>query len=385
MATTLVGAPAGADGPSPGGMSSDNVEWIKHIPYSINGVGGRVVDGYFYTNDQNKVMIFDVSDPINPVLTGFVPMPQQYMYSREDLDTNGEIMVVPNDYTASPREPGEPGLPVKTGTLYVIDVEDKSNPQIIATVPGASQHTASCVLDCRYVYGSAGAIVDIRDPANPKFLERKWYDSLPPGSAAGGHDVEEIAPGLVLTASRPIMLLDARKDPTRPKLLAVGPVPPEQSAVVHSGRWPRGGKSDFLLFGSETNNRPQCDGPGAGSFTTWDATQWKKTRTFTPIDEFKITNGTYADGRPAANVWGCSVHWLEANPRYGRTGGLVASGWFEHGVRFLDVNSKGKIEEVGYYMPWNGNTSAAYWVTDRIVYTADYNRGIDIIKYNGKL
>ncbi len=35
-------------------------------------------------------------------------------------------------------------------------------------------------------------------------------------------------------------------------------------------------------------------------------------------------------------------------------------------------------------MPWAGSTSAAYWLTDEIVYSVDYSRGIDILKYNGK-
>ena len=32
--------------PGPGGVTSDNVEWIRHIPISIDGVGGRVVGKY---------------------------------------------------------------------------------------------------------------------------------------------------------------------------------------------------------------------------------------------------------------------------------------------------------------------------------------------------
>ncbi len=57
-------------GPSAGGISSDNVEFIKHVPGGVNAVGGRVVDGYWYVNDMQKIMIFDVSDPLNPTMTG---------------------------------------------------------------------------------------------------------------------------------------------------------------------------------------------------------------------------------------------------------------------------------------------------------------------------
>ncbi len=141
-------APAATiDGPSPGGMSSDNVEWLQHIPLSTDGVGGRVVGRYFYTNDQNKIMIFDLKDPLNPELTGVLPMPQEWLYSREDIDTNGKIMIVPNTVTAS--ADGDPELSTgAANAAYVIDVEDKSNPTIIGKVVGGAQHTLSCILDC---------------------------------------------------------------------------------------------------------------------------------------------------------------------------------------------------------------------------------------------
>ncbi|HEV3364558.1 MAG TPA: hypothetical protein VG795_10570 [Acidimicrobiia bacterium] len=130
-------------GPSAGGISSDNVEFIKNVPISVDGVGGRLIGNYFYTNDQNKVMIFDVSDPLNPEMTGFVPMPQEVLYSREDLDGNGDILVVPNSVIPNP---GESGTKV-IGATYIIDVEDKTNPQIISQLNGSAQHTMSFVPD----------------------------------------------------------------------------------------------------------------------------------------------------------------------------------------------------------------------------------------------
>lgn len=381
MAIMVLGAPVGArvaDGPSAGGYSSDNVEFIQHFPISVNGVGGRVVGKYFYTNDQHKIMIFDVSDPLVPTLEGFIPMPQEYMYSREDLDTNGEIMVVPN--TVRPNPNGNSfGAPIGLNTLFIIDVEDKSNPQIIAELPGAAQHTASCILDCKWVYGSDGNIIDLRDPSKPVLMEEKWGDGYP---TSNGHDVTEVSPGIVLTATQPIMLLDARKDPVHPKLVALGDT--TKVGFEHTARWPVDGTSDFLLMAGETNNKVRCS-EANGAFQTWDARGWKKTHTFRFIDKYRMVNGTFVDGNAPANVWGCSSHWHEANPRYGKHGGLVAAAFFEHGTRFIDVDSKGKIKEVGWFIPFNGNTGAVYWITDRIAYAVDYNRGIDIIRFNGEL
>ncbi|MGI8773536.1 MAG: LVIVD repeat-containing protein [Actinomycetota bacterium] len=364
----LVGGPSGsavardADlGPSAGGLSSDNVEFIRHIPLSQNGVGGRLIDGWFYANDQNKIMIFDVSTPEDPQLTGVLPMPQEWLFSREDLDGNGRILIVPNTVT---------------GRLYVIDVEDKSNPQIISELPGAQSHTSSCVLDCRYVYNSGGQIIDLTDPTEPKLMKEKWGDGKPVQS---GHDVEEVARGLVLTASQPIMLLDARKNPLKPKLLALGAN--DDQRFIHTPRWPSKGKDKFLLMAGETNFRAQCTETSA-AFMTWDATKWKKTKTFKMIDEYRMKNGTLVDGNPPANI-SCSSHWHEAHPRF-KNGGIVAAAFFEHGTRFMKVNGKGKIEEIGWFVPWAGSTSAVYWITDEILYTLDYDRGIDVIRYTGK-
>jgi hypothetical protein len=77
----------------------------------------------------------------------------------------------------------------------------------------------------------------------------------------------------------------------------------------------------------------------------------------------------------------CSSHWFDAK------NGIAAVGWYEQGVRFLDYRNPGDITQVGYYIPANGSTWAAYWSpTDRngeIVYTADAYRGIDVLRIEG--
>jgi hypothetical protein len=368
-------APAGA-GPGIGGVTSDNVEFVQHLPIAQNGVGGRVVGKYFYANDQNKVMIFSLKDPLNPEMIGFVPMPQEWLFSREDLDGNSKVIVVPNTVNSS-----ADGTPrTSTNALYIIDVEDKTNPVIVGTLPGAGSHTSSCVLNCKYVYNSNGQIIDIRKPSAPKLLKTKWGDGKPAQSA---HDVEEIAPGIVLTSSNPMLLLDARKNPGNPKLLAQSP-PIANVAVLHSTRWANNAKDKFFVAGSEQNFVARCGAETNGHLFTVSAKNWKKTKTLGPVlDRHYETNGTYIDGKPAANQGGCSSHWLELHPTF-KNGGLIVHSRFEHGVRFMDISSKGKIKEVGYFMPWAGMSGAAYWVTPRIVYSLDYNRGLDILKYNGK-
>ena len=115
---------------------------------------------------------------------------------------------------------------------------------------------------------------------------------------------------------------------------------------------------------------------------TWDASKWRQTHTFTMIDEYRMKNGTYTDGNPAVNQVGCSSHWLEPEPSF-HNGGTVAAAFFEHGTKFVDVSSTGKIKEIGWFMPVAGSTGAVYWVTDKILYALDYNRGIDILRWKG--
>ncbi len=74
----------------------------------------------------------------------------------------------------------------------------------------------------------------------------------------------------------------------------------------------------------------------------------------------------------------CSSHWFDAKD------GVAAVGWYEQGVRFLDYRNPTDIKQVGYYIPANGSTWAAYWSpTDpkgEIVYTADAYRGVDVLQ-----
>ena len=369
MAAALA-APA-SGGPTTGGLATDNVEHVKHIPLAQNGVGGRLIGKFFYMNDQNKVMVFDVSDPLDPQMVGQVLMPQEWQFSREDLDGNGEILVVPN--TASGQNDGNVQTDSVANAVYIIDVEDKTNPTIISKVPGAAQHTFSCVLDCTWAYGSSGKIIDLRNPAKPKLLKETWGEGTPAGNS--GHDVEEVAPGLVMTATQPMMLLDARKDPANPKVIAVAD---RIEDYMHQARWPNAMKDRFLLAASETTMNGRCN-ERSGSFQTWDARSWKRDGRFKLIDKFTPVNGIVVDGNPVAQR-NCTAHWIEEHPDF-KNGGYVAAGFYDHGTRFFKVSKSGKISEAGYFMAYAGQASAAYWITDDIVYTVDYNRGLDILRF----
>jgi hypothetical protein len=367
-------APASSTaGPSQGGLSSDNVEFLQFVPFEVGtATGARVIGKFLYVTSWKSFSIYDISDPAAPVQLSQKFFPEDasaqgspFRFENEDVATNGKILIFSEE------------LP--TETVYVYDVEDKTNPTLIGKGPGG-QHTMSCVFNCKYLYGSDGNIIDLRDPTKPTLMDKQWTEGLP---ATGGHDVNEIAPGLVITSSNPMMFLDIRKDVTKPKLLAVSQGMDE---FIHSNQWPNHGKDKFALTSGETwtpGTDARCKATSAG-LATWDTTGWKKTKSFKMADIWRPENGTYTDGKPVINApFGCSSHWFQEHPTF-KNGGLVAAGFYNHGTRFLDVASNGKITETGWFIPNGGGTSAAYWITDKIVYAIDYQRGFDVLQYNGK-
>lgn len=338
-------------GPTTGGFASDNVEHISHIPINLDSAGARLFGKYFYITTSNSLTIYDVSEPEAPQRLGFLPMVQQPYFAEEDVDTNGRILLIST-----------------FNGLNVVDVEDKSNPTVIGELAGVDEHTFSCILGCKWAYGSEGAIVDLRDPAAPKQVG-DWTEGLNIGNT---HDVTEVRPGFVLTSTQPMYLLDVRK-PDAPKVLAQSE---QKSDYMHANLWPNKMKDRFYLAGTESMG-PTCD-ESDGALLTYSTTNWKKTKTFTIIDEFRVQNGLPTDGDAAANLY--CTHWFDVRPGF-RNGGEVAMGWYEHGTRFFEIDGKGQIEEIGWFVPYAGSTSATYWITKDILYAVDYNRGIDILRF----
>lgn len=336
-------------------FASDNIEYVDHIPLQNDTAGARVVGKYMYVTTSRALSIYDLSDPLKPEQVGFTVIPQMPYFPQEDVDTNGRILLVPSI----------------DGRLNVVDVEDKTNPRVIAQLEGGAGHTNTCLLECTYSYGAGGQVVDLRDPSNPRLIGN-WRDEGLPGSS---HDVTEVAPGMVVT-SGPIALLDARRDPTRPKLRVLTRGGP--GGMIHSNLWPRNMKDRFLMVSGEGGG-PRC-GENSASFSTWDTRGWRQGRAFREIDKYRVKRGTYTDGNAAVNA--LCIHWFDDHPDF-RNGGLVALAAYEDGTRILEVKPDGSIRSIGYFLPAGGSTSAAYWITDSIIYTADYHRGIDIIRVKG--
>lgn len=386
IATAILALAAGLSpataAPTAGGIASDNVNWEGFVPFEQATSTGVTIQGkYMYLTSWKNISIYDISDPLNPQQTATLPV--GFMFENE------EVAVSPDGSLLMFSE----SLP--NNILHIYDVEDKTNIVEIATVQRAGDHTTSCILKCRFAYGSDGSITDLSNPAKPKSIatagsDNDWHKAV--GLLGGAHDVREYKNGFVVVSplDETPWLLDVR-NPVKPKVVAKGDGPKgwsgERGYLWHSGIWPRGGKDRWLLMqGEDVLNPPSrttCS-ENQGLFATFDTAGYAKTGRVKLTDKFTMKNGTYIDGSPAASpAFGCSAHWFGERADF-KDQGLVAIAWYEHGTRFVNVDKKGKISEVGYFLPYGGGTSAAYWVNDEIVYSVDYVRGIDILSFKDK-
>jgi hypothetical protein len=354
-------------GPSEGGYSSDNVEYVGFVPFEIGtATGAARFDEFLVVTSWRSFSIYDISDPVAPELITTVPF--GFKFENEDVATNGEIMLF------SEEAPGN--------ALHVWNVEDKSNPVEVATVEGAGNHTATCLDRCGYSYGSDGAIVDLRDPATAK-LVGNWHKKL--GIKERIHDVDEFRPGAAVVSAfeGPMRLVDVRR-PLQPRLIAAA-APPElraeafkAGANVHATRWPRDGEDRFLMGQGGSNlAQAQCDDE-TRNFWSFDASGWESAGVLKLVDEYNPGSGAPNDGRYPVST--CSTHWFEPHPDF-HDGGLVVIGYYDLGTRFLRIKDTGKIQEVGWFLPYAGATSSTYWITDDVVYAIDYSRGFDILRF----
>ncbi len=390
-----IAAPAASAGVGPDYVSSDNVEYVGPIREAGDGVGARIVGDKLYVTSTTHLLIYDIkSDPAAPKLLGTFTL--NIEFENEEVPTNGKILGISSDtfcVIPDPNGIGNSGSAVDGGCLSIYDVSNPSSIKLLSVVKGAGNHTSTCVFDCKYFVGNEGTLVDATDPANAKIVEGGWKDTLEDQEVGYCHHVRELDPGVILGACNPVALFSMRPQdggsPTAPALISKGEL--GDTRLIHSNRWPQNGRDRWVLVGGETNASGTCDDT-VGAFMTFDAKNTVNpaggffNQPMTLVDEFRPTSGTYQDGKSPYNALGCSVHWFEEHPTF-RNGGLVALATYENGTRFMQIGPDGKITEQGFFLPAGGSTSAPHWnpYDPTIVYSIDYARGIDILKYTGDL
>lgn len=403
-------------------LTTDNVTYHGTIPLDAPGVGGKVVvrpdlggKRYFYVTGAYGLSIYDTTTPTLPVLAGHLVLPHS---QNEDLkvSVDGKRAVIANDGSL-PFSPNS-----VTNGVHVIDTTDVAAPKLVGSTSarlrgtgvdaGPAEHTVACAdAKCEWVYGSTtGNIYDATDPSAIKVVGT-WNKDRTGKTVTSKHALNRDASGLLISDSTPRLVLDTTgvlvpgATPAKPVVLSQGAPSTSDPRLQHNNlrpgadRWtarPAGEAVDtvtvtpssrslsvtnsrpvlrpgeLVLGSSESNVNPTC--ANAGGLSTWSAVNFDKGAPLQQLEVFRPLSGTWADGSPAANAAGCSAHWFDER------GGYVAAAWYEHGTRFFKVDATtGALREVGYFQPVAGIASAAYWITDSVVYTVDGPRGIDIL------
>jgi hypothetical protein len=382
----LIPAAGGALPAEPPLANSSNVQIVGHVPGSAAGMtfSGR----YAYVSGWGGITVLDIAQAADPEVVGALPLPH---FENEDVDLCGDTLIVVND-----RAEFDLGA-----LMYVVSIANRTKPAISAVLPlgltgsgrGAG-HIANFVKpDCSQVWVDGGNLVEVVDltvPTAPRSLGKFESAASQSESFNITHDTELDSTGTVWSVGGGGAAgYRLTANPLAPQLLgttgAAGSNPsPYNDFILHNSQ--RRGKT--LLITEEdyidTDEVPPGGCRGQGKFQTWDVSRLGK-GAVTPLATWETElNGMFTSGAvdsKAPVTVNCSSHWFDAKD------GIAAVGWYEQGVRFLDYRSPTEIVQVGYYIPANGSTWAAYWSpTDpngEIVYTADAYRGVDVLRIDG--
>ena len=385
--------------------ATDNVEHVGRFPQHTGTAGGAPsADGKrFYLTDPRGVYVYDTTTPAKPTLLGSLRLFQTTTgaaLAQEDPDTNERILLVDGGPT-----------PAGPTALNVVDVSDPKALKVLATVP-VTDHTWTCISgvdaqrkknSCAYAYGRSGHIVDLRDPAKPALLPQTWRKAVGYGDRGNTpytHDLTEVRPGLVMSAGSTAVLMDT-SDPVRPlRLTAIEQTGRFSSLGYHSVEWARGGRSPWLVVGTEiapsgpTNTAgSDCDGENS-VIETWDARAVVKAleryrpgtgasgfggARFTKVDAFDAAGrGLFTSGSAPGHVLYCA-HWMELHRDFAN-GGLMAVSYYDRGTRFVQVGKDGRMTEVGWIVTAEGYSGSPQWISSDVVYVMDYRRGLEVVR-----
>lgn len=383
------------------GFTSDNVEYVGTIPIDSPGVGARLRPHesgrqLLYVSGVPGLSIYDVTEPAVPVLVSHLPLPN---WENEDITVSDDgRWALISEFTAEIY-------------LHVIDVSIPERPRLVATQPlDGGAHTVDCIdTACDVVYGSEGQMLDLTDKSSPRVLDTNWMDLAEEqirartGNAefqlSGGHALNLDAAGIVTTDTTPLVMLDVT-DPLAPVVITTSDAAQmneAQTAYQHNNLRPRADEyrprrtgrdrrdaalrpGELVLGNGETNFTGNC-GAGSGPFASYSARGFDHGETIQLLDVLRPVSGEYSDGNPAVNALGCSGHWFSTTADGDDE--LVAGAWYEHGTRFLRVDGDtGAISQLGFFQPGVGSASAAHWIDDEYAYVIDYERGIDVLRFD---
>ncbi|MCF6409898.1 LVIVD repeat-containing protein [Pseudalkalibacillus salsuginis] len=414
-------------------LSSDNVQLVANIPEAtIISASFSKDEPYMYANTLSGISVYDISDPANPKLTGKTA---QAHFENEDgafgeRPDGSKFMLIGYDPVGV--TPTFEDKSISTGKeIAVVNVSDPENPFIASRIKTTTRtHTVTCLSEaCEYAYTS-GSVDDEGNPAfsiiNLKDLTKPFEEKVHASSVGTtGHDWDIDSAGIAwLTGLQGTVAYDI-SDPLNPVVLnstdEQGLHGTEWNSFIHHNtlrpdgdQFKNRGKGDMETDESTERTGDQIRPgevlmvteedylhPGTcedeGSFQTWHVQHLKKTPgqdksaiepgtgTIEPLDSWnsKILD-TNIDTQAG---FICSAHYSSYHEE-----GFVSIGFYQQGVRILDVRNPADIKQVGYWFTGMQEVWGADWVPARdmngvmtggqsnFVYAYDPTRGLDILK-----
>lgn len=380
--------------------------------------------------------------PGDPPVDFSEPSPRSTFWQNEDMDVDRRRKLAllsrdPRAYRGSTsREPGEadPNGATNIAGVYVVDAKDPADLSILTFQQLPTGHTTTCVNGCRalwtggpaattrqqaelgWTFGRPIIVTDLTDPARPVAHPLQPVDLFRrDGVTAYSHDVQVDDLGIAWVSgdggTRGYWTSGRHYDPvagqTR-RATALEPVPyagggleavvvgDEDGGFEHNAERPIGRRAPSsdpryrrgeLLLATEEDFGPAreaCRNRGQFVIASLEGSYGGEAWRSTPESKFRLrTVGSWSPyqkqgSRPIGEPYEpladfCSAHYFDVR------GSTLAYAWYGEGTRFLDVSDPEHPRQFAYWRPEDGIVWASYYHRG-YVYTADRNRGVDILR-----
>jgi hypothetical protein len=399
-------------------VTSPNVSLVGALPEtSAISLEFARTGPYAYVSSLDTISVLDITDPRAPKVTGTLV---NAMFENEAM-TYGErrtrkgierfVIAGIDLYQASPDDPEN--VNVLGNEIAIVDVTDPTHPFIRSrATTSTSTHTVQCLdqRDCRTAYTAGGgkqgfSILDLTDLDAPKELRTAASPATDanPDIGSAGHYWDFDGVYGWHTGSGGTAAFDV-SDPHDPVPVGTtgeaGRTTPLNDFIHHNSMRPnakafRPGAAPALRNGNVllvteedyANSGEELVCANSGSFQTWhvqDLGEDVGPGTITPLDS---TNAPEEFGGGLSTPAGafCSAHWFDVHQD-----GFVAQGWYQQGLRILDVRDPRNIDQYGYATTGASEVWDAYWVPARnkkgvvqdektnLVYTVDAVQGVQV-------
>jgi hypothetical protein len=391
---------------------SENVKAIAHLPEMATAISINFIGDAMFVSTVTGVYAYDVANPAAPKLLSALPM---YIWENEDVDVDPVrkrlyVSRDPRGFTS----PVVPGSVFPWGMVQIIDVSNPSAIHQLNAFLVQAGHTTTCINNCDFVWttGPVASITtqpsswggrpifatDVRDPINPTACPHPIDTSRNDGKTDYAHDVQVDAAGVAWVSGRGGVRgywtdgwhrnpFDGRVE------LATGcdPIPyagsgtptsATPSRFMHNAwrdyRAGQPSRNDVLLA---TEEEVVSDCKTAGRFVTYDLRGTYDGEGFkdTARTRHRMTVlDTWTPERQPGSDGCASSHYFTS-----RGDGITANAFYDQGVRFLDTSDPTNIRQVGFYREDDSNTWAAYWHGKDTVFVADFQRGVEVLRFVG--